>query len=331
MEMETLKLSDLSVTRGSFRLEPVNLSVNEREYLVVIGPTGSGKTTLLKTIAGAFGGVRGKILLDGTDVVAYPPEKRKIVYVPQNYSLFNHMTAYGNIEFGLKARNLPRDVIEQSIDNISNQLGIAELLNRSPLTLSGGEQQKVSLARALVTRPKILLLDEPLSMVDPETKSRLLIVLKNIPKNYNCSVMHVTHDWDETYSLADRIAVINKGRIVEVGNPESVFERPKSQFTAHLTGFQNIITGLATPSQSGSIVELDSRIRIISNTRANGNVYACVRPEWIMVGVAEGENILVGIVTDKLRERLGVRLLVSVGSVEFAMLARKEFNAPDRD
>ena len=119
--MEALKLSNLSVTRGSFRLDSITLDINQREYLVVIGPTGSGKTTLLKTIAGAFNGVTGRVLLDGMDVTGYPPEKRNIVYVPQNYSLFNHMSAYRNIEFGLRARRLPRETIEMSIREISEE------------------------------------------------------------------------------------------------------------------------------------------------------------------------------------------------------------------
>lgn len=328
--MEVLTLSNLSVTRGNFKLDSVSLSVSSQEYLVVIGPTGSGKTTLLKTIAGAFGRVTGSVSLEGRDVTAYPPEKRRIVYVPQNYSLFNHMNAYQNIEFGLKTRGLPREVIVESIDNISKQLGIVDLLDRSPLTLSGGEQQKVTLARALVTSPKVLLLDEPLSMADPETKNRLLIVLKSIPQKYNCSVVHVTHDWDEAYKLANRIAVINSGRIVEEGEPESIFERPKTRFTASLTGFQNIIAADAISEEDGSVLELVKGIRVRSSAKANGRVYACVRPEWISLDLDRKNNVLTGVVTETLRERAGVRLLVSVDGVEFAILAKSQVAVGER-
>jgi molybdate/tungstate transport system ATP-binding protein len=327
--MEALKLSNLSVARGSFRLGSIDLSVDEREYFVVIGPTGSGKTTLLKTIAGAFGRVAGNVSLNGTDVTSHPPEKRGIAYVPQNYSLFNHMSVYRNIEFGLKVRRLPREAIRETIGKISEELGIADLLDRSPSSLSGGEQQKVSLARALATSPRLLLLDEPLSMVDPETKSRLLVLLKGIPQKHDCPVMHVTHDWDETYALASRIAVINKGVIVEVGNPQSIFERPRSHFTARLTGFQNIITATAVRTENGSVVELGRGTKLSSSAKVDGKVYACVRPEWVVTDVREGDNVLVGRITGTLRERHGARLMVLVDGVEFSILARKELAVGD--
>lgn len=329
--MEGLALSNLSVTRGSFRLQSVTLTVSEHEYLVVIGKTGSGKTTLLKTIAGAYSRVTGNITLDGNDVTPYPPERRRIVYVPQNYSLFNHMNVYGNIKFGLSARGVSNQDVGGLISDISKELGITDLLGRSPVTLSGGEQQKVSLARALVTKPRTLLLDEPLSMVDPETKNRLLIVLNDIPKKHDCSVIHVTHDWDEAYALANRMAVINEGRIVEVGEPRRIFERPKSHHTAQLTGFQNIMMGIASPTESGSIVEIGPAIKIRSKSVARGRVYFCVRPEWISVQFPEeGENILQGSVTGMLRERLGVRLVLAVKGVEFIILAKGKFEIGEK-
>jgi molybdate/tungstate transport system ATP-binding protein len=328
--MESLRLSGLSVIRGSFRLHSITLDVSQQEYLVVIGPTGSGKTTLLKAIAGAFNRVSGRVQIEGNDVTDFPPEKRSVVYVPQNYSLFNHMSAYRNIEFGLRARGFPREEAEKSIRDISEELGITNLLDRNPLTLSGGEQQKVSLARALVTKPKVLLLDEPLSMVDPETQTRLLLVLKRIPQRHNCSVMHVTHNWDEAYALANKVAVINMGKLVEVGTTKSVFEKPRTQFSARLTGFQNILSGVATATSSGSIIDLGHGIKVTTNAKAEGLVAVCVRPEWIVVDATEGDNVLTGNVIDTLRERHGIRIIAWVNGIEFTLLSRKEFSVGEK-
>ena len=162
-------------------------------------------------------------------------------------------------------------------------------------------------------------------MVYPETQNRLLRVLKSIPSKHNCSVIHVTHNWDEAYALANRIAVINKGSLVEVGNPQSVFEKPTTQFSAHLTGFQNILAGVATPTDNGSIVDLGHGIRVSSNVKANGVVFVCVRPEWISVDVQDGDNVLIGNVIDTFRERHGVRVLASVNGIEFTILSREDF------
>ena len=328
--MEALKLSNLSVTRGSFRLDSVTLDVGQQEYLVIIGPTGSGKTTLLKTIAGASYRVSGRVVVDGRDVTTDPPEKRSIVYVPQNYSLFNHLSVYRNTEFGLRARGLSREATERAVRDISDELGITSLLDRRPLTLSGGEQQKVALARALVTRPKVLLLDEPLSMVDPETQARLLLVLKSIPKKHNCSIIHVTHDWDEAYALAHRVAVIDKGILVEVGDPQNVFERPATEFSARLTGFQNVLTGAATATSVGSLIHLDRGIELRASQRADGRVVVCVRPEWLKADAKEGDNLLTGSVIETLRERHGRRVIASVDGTEFTILSSKDFVVGDK-
>lgn len=322
--METLRLVSLSVVRGRFRVDSVDLVVNEKEYVVIIGHTGSGKTTLLKAVVGAYSPIAGRVLVHGVDVTKHPPESRGVVYVPQNYSLFNHMSVCANVEFGLRAKRLPKNLVEKSVSEVAKQFGIGDLLNRSPQTLSGGEQQKVALARALVTNPRVLLLDEPLTMVDPETKDQILATLKNIPSMYNCSVVHVTHDWDEAYALADTIAVMEKGRITEVGTPESIFERPAKDHTARLTGFQNIHLGTAAADEQGSVVELASDIKLRTDSRVSGRVYACIRPEWINADTFEGTNILTGHVVSVLRDRFGVRVVVAVGGKQFTMITDRE-------
>jgi molybdate/tungstate transport system ATP-binding protein len=320
----SLKLLDVSISLGSFRLDSVSLSASRRDYLIIIGRTASGKTTLLKTIAGAYKAAAGKILLDGKDVNELPPERRNIAYVSQVFSGFEHMPVYGNIEFGLRVRKVAESRKKGLVTEIARDLGIEHLLKRTTRSLSGGEQQRVALARALVISPKVLLLDEPLSMIDPETKESILRLLKSIPEKYDIPVVHVTHDWDEAYALATRIAVMDGGRMIEVGEPDQIFSAPKSLRTAKFTGFVNVYSGNATPIESGSIVELKIGVRLKSKMSAAGPVHACIRPERVKLEGDGVTNALKGIVMDVLRERSGYRLILEVGGSELTAFAGRK-------
>lgn len=316
-----LKLTDLSLTLGKFNLGPINLSVKPQEYLIVIGRTGSGKTSLLKTIAGAYQ-AKGKVILDDTDISAEPPENRNIGYVSQSFVSFDHLDVNGNIEFGLRVRDVPKEERVKLARQIATELGLKSLLNRSTQTLSGGEQQRVSLARALVTNPKILLLDEPLSQLDPETKLKIIRVLRAIPEKYNVPVIHVTHEWDEAYTLADRIAVMDQGKIMEVGVPDRIFEEPANYNTASLVGFENIYKGNAASIDSGSKVQLENGLALMSSRNGSGEVYVCIRPEAIQIGAAEGGNTLMGTVEEVFRERAGYRVIMSAKGVEVIVITK---------
>ena len=315
-----LQLRNINLTLGNFRLDSVSLNVDQQEYLIIIGRTASGKTTILKTIAGAYRPLSGKILIDGSDITNMPPEKRSIAYVSQIFSSFDPMNVHGNIEFGLKARGVPKPKREQLISEIVRDLGIEHLLDRMPVTLSGGEQQRVSLARALVTSPKILLLDEPLSMIDPETKGFIIRLLKAIPEKYNIPVVHVTHEWDEAYSLASRIAVIHLGRIIEVGTPEQIFYEPRSYLTAKLVGFYDMHKGEATLTESGSTITLENGLELRSLMKISGSVYACVRPEQVKLNNSNEFNKFEGRVVEVFRERFGFRIIINIKNIEFAAL-----------
>jgi molybdate/tungstate transport system ATP-binding protein len=315
-----LKLLNLSLTLGNFNLGPITLSVNQREYLVVIGRTGSGKTSLLKTIVGAYS-AKGKVFLDNEDVTAEPPEKRNIGYVSQSFVFFDHLDVNGNIEFGLRVRDIPKQERLKLATQIASELGIEGLLKRPVATLSGGEQQRVSLARALVTSPKILLLDEPLSMLDPETKGSIIRLLKAIPEKYNIPVVHVTHEWDEAYTLASLIAVLHQGRIIEVGDPEQIFNDPKNYHTAKLVGFHDMHKGVATLTDSGSMIKLENGIELKSRMKIGGSVYACVRPERVKINASNECNNLEGKVVDVFRERFGFRIIININTIEFTALA----------
>lgn len=315
-----LQITNVNLTLGTFRLNSITLNVDQQEYLIIIGRTASGKTTILKTIAGAYKPSSGKILIDGSDITTMPPEKRSIAYVSQIFSSFDPKNVRGNIELGLRARGVPKPEREKLIDGVVKDLGIEHLLDRMPATLSGGEQQRVSLARALVTSPKVLLLDEPLSMIDPETKGSIIRLLKAIPEKYNIPVVHVTHEWNEAYSLASRIAVINQGRIIEVGDPEQIFNEPRSYLTAKLVGFYDMHRGEATLTNSGATIKLENGIELKSRMKINGSVYACVRPERVKLSASNEFNKFEGQVVEVFRERFGFLIIINIKNIEFTAL-----------
>jgi ABC-type sugar transport system ATPase subunit len=324
-----LQLLNVDLTLGTFRLNSITLNVDQQEYLIIIGRTASGKTTLLKTIAGAYTPSSGKILIDGTDVTNAPPEKRNVAYVSQIFSSFDPMNVHGNIEFGLRARGVSKPERERLLKGVVRDLRIEHLLDRMPATLSGGEQQRVSLARALVTSPKILLLDEPLSMIDPETKGSIIRLLKTIPEKYNIPVVHVTHEWDETYTLASLIAVLHQGKIIEVGDPEQIFNEPKNYYTAKLVGFYDMHKGVATLADSGSIIKLENGLELKSRMKICGSVYACVRPERVKLRTSNESNRLEGRVVDVFRERFGFRIIIDINSIEFTALVGSRLTKGD--
>ena len=318
-----LRLIDISLTLGNFNLGPINLTINPQEYLIIIGRTGSGKTTLLKTIVGAYSS-KGKVILEDQDVTGEPPEKRNIGYVSQSFVSFDHLDVNGNIEFGLRIRDVSKEERAQLTKQMAAEMGIEYLLNRSARTLSGGEQQRVSLARALITNPKVLLLDEPLTMLDPETKRSIIRILKEIPARYKIPVIHVTHEWDEAYTLADRIAVMEEGKIIEAGLPERVFDQPVNRHTATLVGFENMFKGTADSNGSGSEVQLENGFRLTSSTNYSGPVYACIRPEKIKIGDNQGGNDLTGKIEEVFRQQSGYRIIVGTKNFEITVITENK-------
>ncbi|MGC8543116.1 MAG: ATP-binding cassette domain-containing protein, partial [Vulcanisaeta sp.] len=322
-----VELHDVLVNLRSFTLGPITTSFKYKTYNVTLGPTGSGKSTLLKIVAGIYRVNKGRVLIDGVDVTNEPPERRGVAYVPQGYAVFDHMSVYENIEYGLKFRGVPKQERRRLVKEIAEDLGIDHLLNRKAVNLSGGEQQRVALARALIIKPKVLLLDEPLSMLDRETRDRIMLMLKELPQRYGITVIHVTHDWDEAYSLADRLFIMNNGNIVEEGDPEQVFSRPRNVFTARFLGFQNIIKGIAEVTDNGSIIRAGD-ILFHYDEKVSGDVYVCIRPEWIEIlsneeVPSDDHNVFRGVVTEVIRSRLGYQVLVSISSdIVFTVLSK---------
>ncbi len=217
-------LENVSISLGDFSLKSVNLEIPSGEYFSILGPTGAGKTVILELIAGLYRPDKGNILINNEDVDSVPPEKRGVGFVYQDYALFPHLNVYKNISFGLKLRKMPENEMKSIVLELTEMLNITHLLERFPGTLSGGEQQRVSLARALALKPKILLMDEPLSALDPNTKKFLYRELKRIHQAYECTIVHVTHDFNEANILATLVGIILEGQVRQVGIPEEVFE-----------------------------------------------------------------------------------------------------------
>jgi len=236
-----LELQSIGKRVGSMAMRDVSFEIHEGEYLVLLGPSGVGKTILIEIIAGLIQPDCGKILWDGKDITFTPPQARRFSVVYQQYALFPHLTVSGNIVYGLKAAGAAPSVIQERLQSLTEMLGIESLLNRYPSKLSGGEQQRVALARALAPQPRLLLLDEPLSALDTNTRQRLRKELKRISKAPGISVLHVTHDPEEAMALGDKVAVMLNHEIRQVAGVEELFRRPSDAEVAEFLGMKNVL------------------------------------------------------------------------------------------
>lgn len=231
----------------------VSLEIRDKEFVALLGPSGCGKTTCLRMLAGLEEPSAGRILLDGEDVTWRAPRDRDIAMVFQNYALYPHMTVRRNIEMGLKYRDVPRSEIAPRIAEAVRLLDIGALLDRTPAELSGGQRQRVALGRALVRRPKALLMDEPLSNLDATLRNRMRIELKMLQERVATTTLYVTHDQKEAMTMADRIAVMSEGQVMQYDAPEAIFARPANRFVAQFVGSPaiNILPATPVPGAGG--------------------------------------------------------------------------------
>lgn len=304
----------MSIDRGSVELSGVtkrygdvvavdrlDLDVKPGEFLSLLGPSGCGKTTTLRMLAGFEQPDEGFIRISGDYVQGVPPYKRDVNTVFQHYSLFPHMTVAENVAYGLRQRKTPKAEVAKRVTEALAMVKMTALANRKPRQMSGGQQQRVAVARALVNRPSVLLLDEPLGALDLKLRRQMQLELKSIQDEVGLTFLHVTHDQEEAMTMADTVAVMNKGEIEQMGAPEELYELPKTAFVANFLGQSNLFTGDVTSATGSSIIVDIAGVKIeVPKDRAQkhaGEVTIGVRPEKLMLHTAlpkkqSGVNVL---------------------------------------
>jgi ABC-type sugar transport system ATPase subunit len=243
-------------TGGHEALHHIDLVIDQGERIALVGPSGSGKSTLLRIIAGLETPTTGRITIDGVDVTLVPPEKRDLAMVFQSYALYPHKTVRQNLAFGLRVRGLPRNDVERRVNAVADSLGLTAMLDRRPAQLSGGQRQRVALGRAIVREPRAFLLDEPLSNLDPRLRGETRAELVALHRRLGATMVYVTHDQEEAMTLGQRIAVLQDGRIEQVGPPAALYQQPASTFVGTFIGTppMNLLSPRELPAGGGVAV-----------------------------------------------------------------------------
>ena len=260
-------------------LAGVSFEQTPGEVLAVLGPSGCGKSTLLSIIAGLVLPDQGNVVWDGEDLSGVPAHKRNFGLMFQDYALFPHMNVRANVAFGLRMHGLPKEVVERTVAEILDLVGLPGFDTRDVHTLSGGEQQRVALARALAPQPKLLMLDEPLGSLDRAMREQLLEDLREIIRQAQQTTLYVTHDQEEAYALADRIVVMRAGRVVQIGTPQQIYQQPSSAFVARFVGLNNLVPGEARGSEVSTLLGV-----FPLKSPAQGPVQVLLRPDAARIG-----------------------------------------------
>ena len=279
---------------GLVAVDDLSLELERGEFFTLLGPSGCGKTTTLRMIAGFERPSEGEIRIEGAEVAELPPHRRPTNTVFQSYALFPHLSVEDNVAFGLKRKGIAKAEIADRVGSELERVGLAGEAKRRPAQLSGGMQQRVALARALVNLPKVLLLDEPLGALDLKLRKGLQVELKRIQRDVGITFVYVTHDQEEALTMSDRIAVMNRGRVEQIGVPEDVYERPATTFVAGFIGVSNLMPATVTGQDE---VRLDQGTILSANTaglRAGDRCHAVVRPEKLRVDLLEPDDAAAG-------------------------------------
>jgi iron(III) transport system ATP-binding protein len=275
-------------------LDDVDLSIAAGEMFFLLGPSGCGKTTLLRIVAGLLEPTSGRILFNDRDVTRVGTEDRNAVMCFQSYALWPHMTVAENVRYGLEVRKIPKGEQATRVAEAIRKVQLDALAARKPNALSGGQQQRVALARALVVQPNCLLLDEPLSNLDAKLRLEMRAEIRRICRAAGLTAIYVTHDQKEAMSIADRMAVLNKGRIEQVGRPQDLYQRPGNLFVAGFMGETNLIAGRVTAASEGRVEVTTAAGAVVSNAAPQGvgageDVTLSLRPEAVRIGEVSGE------------------------------------------
>jgi len=318
-----IRIHDVNIKLGQFQLSNIEMTVKEHEFFVLMGPTGAGKTVLLEAIAGLIPVTDGTIAIGGRDVTQLAPEKRKVGIVYQDYCLFPHLTVQENITFGAKYHSIDKARARARFDRLVELLDLSHLLQRLPENLSGGENQRIALARALMVAPEVLLLDEPLSALDPRFREEIRHGLKELHANSNITFLMVTHDFAEALSLADRAAVMNEGQIRQTGSVNEIFQKPQSTFVADFVGMKNLFPVKFHNTRAhteGLEFELE-------RTPANSRGFVAIRPEDIVLSreqfVSSMRNVFTGTIRRITDMGLYYEVAVEIKATMFTAIVTK--------
>src|SRR5499427_2610151 len=302
-----LRIEAVSKRFGDFvAVDQLSLDVFQGEFFALLGPSGCGKTTLLRSIAGFEQPSAGRILLDGVDLAPVPPHRRPVNMMFQNYALFPHLTVEANVAFGLRQEGRPRAEIAARVAEMLALVKLEPLARRKPHQLSGGQRQRVALARSLAKRPQVLLLDEPLAALDKQLRAETQFELMELQARLGTAFVIVTHDQEEAMTVARRMAVMDRGHIVQVGTPAEVYEQPNSRYVASFVGDANLIEGrLASTGPYGSLIDSAAGARLATSQRVEAavgaTVWVALRPEKLRVATAPllaSENCVAGRVAE---------------------------------
>lgn len=279
-----LSLCNLRKTFGAVEaVKGINLSVDAGEFVALLGPSGCGKTSTLRMIAGFVVPTSGEIRVRGIDVTSLPPQRRNMGMVFQSYALFPHMTVAANVEFGLKSRRVPSITRAERIRWVLELVGLSAQAKRYPRELSGGQQQRVALARVLALRPDLLLFDEPLSNLDAKLRVQMRHEIRRLQREIGVTALFVTHDQDEAMTMADRIVVIDQGRIEQIGTPSDIYDRPRTRFVADFLGASNFFEGAFVSTNEGVAMQCLHGLKLPIEGAAppSGRGTLAIRPEKI--------------------------------------------------
>jgi spermidine/putrescine transport system ATP-binding protein len=301
---------------GFVAVAGVDLDIRGGEFLTLLGPSGCGKTTLLRMISGFETPTEGSVHLAGKDVTALPPYRRDVNQVFQSYALFPHLSVADNVAFGLKMKKMPRPMIGQRVAEAIEMVSLAGFEHRKPAQLSGGQRQRVALARALVCEPKVLLLDEPLAALDAKLRRSMQIELKRLQSRLGITFLFVTHDQEEALVMSDRIAVVNKGKIEQIGPVEEIYHRPRTPFVADFIGQANVLEAQVL-SRIGDRAQVVCKGGITltvagENLPATGGTVLSIRPEKIRLSPSRpaGENVFEAVVREEIFRGASDQLLL---------------------